>query len=124
MRSSVPAPTDKLVDGEHVYLECSACNKPLVDIYITRPDAVSVDGKPFIWKVRAKCCYGCMKNKKEAEMSFTKEIRGMFHHGGITKPNPNDAEDATIITSISNLTVSEQDSIPIITYEVVANKNG
>ena len=48
--------TEKLVDGGHVYIKCSNCNKPLVDLLIVGPNAKKPDGTPFIWNCVANCC--------------------------------------------------------------------
>ena len=67
-----------LKDGGHVILECSNCNKPLVDLFIVKPNEKREDGTDFIWKCQAGCCY-C--NDK----SFITEVKGIFRPGGIIK---------------------------------------
>jgi hypothetical protein len=85
-----------LKDGGHIFLECSNCNKKLVDIFIVKPDAKKEDGTPIKWNCQAECCY-C--NDK----SFIKEISGIFRPAGIIKLNE-DSEDAyKNITDITNI---------------------
>jgi len=59
-------------DGEHTILKCSSCAAPLVDIWITKPEA-SVK-----FKMSAKCCF-C------EDKSFSKIITGIFHLGATNK---------------------------------------
>lgn len=75
-----------LKDGGHIFLECSNCNKQLVDIFIVKPDAKKEDGTLITWRCQAECCY-C--NDK----SFVKEVNGIFRPAGIIKLNEN-SEDA------------------------------
>lgn len=65
-----------LSDGGHHIIKCSACNKPLCDIWVIRPH---VD---ISFKYRATCPY-C--NDK----SFLKEIKGGITYGGIAEADPN-----------------------------------
>ena len=86
-----------LIDGGHVILECSNCNKQLVDIFIVKPDAKREDGSDFIWRCQAQCCY-C--NDK----SFIKEIKGIFRPGSIIKisaENPDHYDNIVDIADIS-----------------------
>jgi len=82
-------------DGGHVILECSSCNKPLVDVWSVQPD------QPFEWKVKAKCCY-C------GDSSFQKEVKGLFRYSGAQKPSDTDAEDTTLVTQVTHLEADGQ----------------
>jgi hypothetical protein len=82
-----------LQDGGHVILRCSACNKPLVDIWRTRPNQIDPrTGKAFEWKFVAECCY-C------GDKSYPTTVLGGFHIGGYGK-NTNDNNEAYEQTTI------------------------
>lgn len=67
------APQPKgLVDGGHLILACSNCDKKLIDIFITQPTA------PFKWRAKAKC-WSC------GDESFWKEFEGRFSPAGFGK---------------------------------------
>jgi len=53
-------------DGKHIFLECSACRKPLVDIWLTHPDMKTIT------TLSANCPF-C------GDKSYPKEISGVFH---------------------------------------------
>lgn len=84
------AVTHTELPGERVVLECSNCNKPLVDIRSTNPD------QPFLWKVKAKCCY-C------GDSSFEKEIRGLIKYFGAQVPKDGDSSEVVVVTRIAHL---------------------
>ena len=105
-----------LKDGGHVILACSACQKPLVDIHVTRPDKKKPGtDEVFEWRLRAKCCY-C------DDYSFISVVCGLFHHGGWGVPNPenlDDPDDNIVLTSIVNiLHETDSEGNPVMTYEV------
>lgn len=59
----------ELVDGKHVHLKCSRCNKSLCDVWITQPNL------KLKTKIVAYCDY-CN------DRSYEHEIDGKFHIGG------------------------------------------
>jgi hypothetical protein len=63
-----------LVDGGHFVLKCSNCDKPLVDIWKTRPKE-TLDGSPVKTRLQAECCYCGDHSKAEV-------VIGGFHPGG------------------------------------------
>ena len=69
-----------LVNGEHVILQCSMCNKKLCDIWITQPHL----------KVETEIYANCGHC---GDRSYQKKIKGKFHIGII---------DGTGITNISH----------------------
>jgi hypothetical protein len=77
-----------LVDGGHVILKCSNCDKPLVDVLITRPN------DPFEWKVVAKCCY-C------GDKSVEHTIKGRFAPNAIVRFTDEDENDYVEVTKIT-----------------------
>lgn len=70
----------RLVDGGHIYVQCSNCSAVLLDIFRTRPDA------PTVSRLKALCPF-C------GDASFAVEVRGGFHIGGYGRPNPDNPED-------------------------------
>ena len=88
-------PRQGLVDGGHIILKCSGCDHPLVDIFIVKPDAVDHEGKPFEWCAIAHCSCG--------DRSYEKSWRGQFKQGPAAIDNPNDTEDAKLLTRIINI---------------------
>ena len=88
--------SNTLVDGGHIILECSNCNKPLVDIFIVKPDAKREDGSDFLWRCQAECCY--CKDK-----SFIKEVKGIFRPGGIIKVSPDNPDSYDNIVDIADI---------------------
>jgi hypothetical protein len=82
-----------LQDGGHVIIRCSGCNKPLVDIWRTRPNQIDPrTNKPFEWKFIAECCY-C------GDKSYLTTVLGGFHIGGygINSADANEAYEKTSI---------------------------
>lgn len=61
-----------LKDGGHIIVKCSACNKPLMDCWITNAK------EKFEWKVKATCPY-C------GDHSFEYFVKGRFAYGPIFK---------------------------------------
>jgi len=87
-----------LKDGGHVILSCSACGEPLVDVWITKADAVNPQTRqPFKWKVKAKCCY-C------GDASFVQEVVGRIAVGpagkDVENPDPQGMNDSLMKHSI------------------------
>jgi hypothetical protein len=83
----------KIKDGGHVIIRCSNCNKPLVDIWRTRPDAKDpATGKTFEFKFVAECCY-CK------DISYITTVQGVFHIGGygVNTDDGNEAYEKTTI---------------------------
>jgi len=77
-----------LKDGGHKMIKCSACQAPLNDIWITRPD------KKYEWKIVSECPH-C------DDTSFVVVVQGQFHLGSgyIENPlNPEDREKDIIYT--------------------------
>lgn len=75
------APIPKgLIDGGHIYLKCSNCNKDLVDIWITQPTA------PFKWRAKAKC-WNC------GDESYWKDFKGRFAAAGFSKETTDEDYD-------------------------------
>jgi hypothetical protein len=65
-----------LKDGGHIIIRCSNCNKPLADIWRTRPNMKDPrTSKLFEWKFVAECCY--CKDK-----SYITTVSGGVHIGG------------------------------------------
>lgn len=91
-----------LQDGGHVIIRCSVCNKPLADIWRTRPEMKDPrTGKAFEWKFVAECCY-C------GNESYITTVLGGFHIGGygtnnITKDIADSTEKTTVIDTIPML---------------------
>lgn len=80
----------KIKDGGNIVISCSNCNKPLVDLLITDPEA------DFNWKCVAECCY-C------GDKSFIKEVKGVFRPGGcvtVSKDNPDHFFQDTLLADI------------------------
>jgi len=85
-----------LEDGGSATLQCSNCDKKLVEIWRTRPNE-KLNDKAVIWKLRAKCCY-C------GDKSYPIEFQGGFHYKGIGKVlDKNKPEDEIDITKITNV---------------------
>lgn len=84
-----PEPRERvgLKDGGHVLLKCSSCQKALVDIWITKPD------DNIEWKLLAKCCY-C------GDESLPVNIKGRFAVAGDGINNPDDPDDAKVLTTV------------------------
>lgn len=77
--------------GGEKLLKCSACNKPLVKIVITRPNELDPTTKNVIeWKLKADCPY-C------GDHSFEEVIKGGWTYSGIEGPNE------LLITEVSDL---------------------
>lgn len=85
-----------LKDGGHIILECSNCNKPLVDILVVKPDAKREDGSDIVWKCQAECCY--CKDK-----SFMTEIKGIFRPGGIIKIDDKNEDNYENIVDLADV---------------------
>ena len=68
MNQESDATQDVIVDGTHIILKCSNCNKELVDVWQTRKWGSGA-------RLRAKCPY-CN------DYSFIEEIPNGFHLGG------------------------------------------
>lgn len=88
---------NEVSNGGHVIIRCAHCNKPLADIFRTRPNAQDPrTNKPFEWKFIAECCY-C------GRQSFMTTVLGGIHIGGygINTQDGNEAyEKTTIETSL------------------------
>lgn len=78
-------PPQGLKDGGHVILKCSACDKPLIDLWVIKPDA------PVQQVYQAKCCY-C------GDRSFQQTVKGRVAIAGISNPKPDDEEDYIPVT--------------------------
>lgn len=87
-----PPPKYGFQDGPHTILECSNCQKSLVDVWSVQPD------QPFNWKVKAKCCY-C------GDTSFEKDVTGLFRYSGAQEPTENDPEDTRLVTQVTHMDV-------------------
>ena len=59
----------ELENNEHVIVHCSNCDKPLVDVWVTRSEY------PVKNQIRASCCF-CDDD------SFIVDVDGAFHLGG------------------------------------------
>lgn len=64
-----PETLSGIQDGGHILIECSNCQCPLVDVWITRPHEES---KYIFEKIRCPWCL---------DYSFQKEVKGGFHLG-------------------------------------------
>ncbi len=94
-----------LRDGGHTIIKCSNCGKELVDVFITKPDAIDpLTGKKFVTKLIAKCCY-C------GDSSFITEVEGRFHLGGIGIPKIDDEEQCVKQTDVE---IEDWDCDPVI----------
>jgi hypothetical protein len=93
-------PKEGLVDGGHVIIKCSNCNKPLVDVLIVKPNEKKSDGTPFIWKCVAECCY-C------SDKSFITEIKGIFRAAGFIVEDKENPEHYTEITNLDDIVIDE-----------------
>jgi hypothetical protein len=94
-------------EGEKIVLECSSCNKPLVDVRTTNPE------QPFVWKVRAKCCY-C------GDTSFEKEVHGLLRYFGAQAAKEEDSSDVVLLTRIAHL---EADGDKVIFHTAPGDKS-
>lgn len=98
-----------LKDAGHTILRCSGCNKPLVDIWRTRPNQIDPrTHKPFEWKFVAQCCY-C--NDK----SYITTVQGGVHIGGygVDTHDANEAIEKTTIVEQLPMPGREEDVILI-----------
>ena len=78
--------TKGLKDGGHVIIRCSNCDRPLVDIWRTRPEMNDPRTKKiFEWKFIAECCY-C------SDKSYVTTVLGGVHIGGYGVTTYEDAE--------------------------------
>ena len=98
-------PKAGLKDGGHVILACSACGKPLVDIWIIKADAINPNtGKVLEWKMVALCCY-C------GDRSFQETVHGRYALGCIGKDIPSEepdgSDDSKLETSINRIETKE-----------------
>jgi hypothetical protein len=93
-------PKEGLVDGGHVIIKCSNCDKPLVDVLIVKPNEKKSDGTPFVWQCVAECCY-C--NDK----SFITEVKGIFRAAGIIIENKENPEHYTGITNLDDIVIDD-----------------
>jgi hypothetical protein len=94
-------PRAGLRDGGHVVLSCSACGRPLVDVWVVKPDALDpTTGGPFVWHLRAECCY-C------GDRSFPVEVRGRWALGpageDVPNPDPEGMDDARLYTAVTRI---------------------
>lgn len=94
-------PSSGLRDAGHVILRCSACGEPLVDVWLTDPDAVNpMTGGPFTWKGKALCCF-C------GDSSFPVEWKGRYAVGpygvDVADPDPDNADDSKMRLSITKI---------------------
>lgn len=87
-------PPQGLKDGGHVILKCSSCDKPLIDIWVVKPE-FSIE---HIYQ--ALCCY-C------GDKSFQMNIRGRVAVSPISKPNPNDEDDFIPVTLWSGVRTAD-----------------
>ena len=97
---SIENKKEGLVDGGHVILSCSNCNKPLVDILIVKPNEKRPDGSPFLWNCVAQCCY-C--NDK----SFVTEVKGIFRASGFIVEDKEDKDHYHEITNVDDIVIDE-----------------
>lgn len=91
-----------LEDGGKVILECSNCGKPLVKVWITRPNEILADGRPKRSKMQAQCCY-CNDH------SNTQVVVGGFHPGGYGEENELDPDSDLAETAITDI---DMESLP------------
>jgi hypothetical protein len=90
-RSNINAESRGLKDGGHVIIRCSNCNKPLVDIWRTRPQEIDpYTNKIFEWKFIAECCY-C------GDASYPTTVLGGFHMGGYGEDKPDESYEKTSV---------------------------
>lgn len=86
-----------LKDGGHTILRCSACDKPIADIWVVKPNAINPHTrKPFEWKCVATCCY-C------GDKSYPVTVKGRIAHGGYgeNKADPEGGmDDANVFTVV------------------------
>ncbi len=75
---------------KHVVLRCSACNKPLVDVLLTRPSETDK------WKLKADCPF-C------GDHSFEEEIVGGFHIAGYGEANEHDLDSVIPVTNLVDI---------------------
>lgn len=59
------------VDGEKIIIKCSSCDRELIEVWITRPNA------PIKSEIVATCCCG--------DKSFRKTVMGFFNLGETEK---------------------------------------
>lgn len=99
-----------LENGPTHILQCSNCDKKLVNIWVTKPKQ-TIHGKPAKWNVRAECCY-C------GDISFTKEIVGGFRYTGFYLPNPNSKNPEDVIEKTKITDVTGEDVLTFHTKDV------
>lgn len=97
----------------HVVLRCSACDRPLADVDVHTPD------RPFAWRVRAQCPYGCRRAGGGPEYSFVATVTGLYALGGYGVADPADPEESTVVTRLKHVREDvDGDGRPVITAEV------
>ena len=102
-----------LVNGQKILLSCSNCCHPLVEIWITQPDARRPDGSAFRWKARATC-WKCAERGVE-DGSYPVEFEGNFFPAPAARPAPVDAEGETrpqddiLVSALADVQYSDQD---------------
>ena len=69
----------EIEDNEHVILCCSDCDKPLIDVWVTRSEY------PAKHQIRAEC-YFC------GDQSFIANVKGAFHLGACNGVGISDIE--------------------------------
>lgn len=101
-------------DGEHIYLDCSACRAILVDVHFTQPNAIDpATNKPFEWTFKANCPF-C------GDKAYPKKGYGVFHIGGYGLQKPDDESEDIPSTSIELDADSENNGV--ITVKVLKAK--
>ncbi len=76
--------------GPEHHFACSACNKPLASVQVTKPDDT------LVWKVHAKCCY-C------GDRSSVQEVRGLYSIGGAALAKAGDEDEYIPLTKIADV---------------------
>ena len=69
----------ELENNEHIIICCSDCDKPLIDVWVTRSEY------PSKHQIRAHCCF-C------DDQSFLTEVKGAFHLGSCSGVGISDIE--------------------------------
>jgi len=88
--------SETLENGGVTLIKCSNCDKPLIEVWHTRPKE-TLNGHPLEWLIQASCCY-CQ------DKSYITKVTGGFHPKGHDIPHPNgNPEDVIPIVNIVDI---------------------
>lgn len=100
-----------LKKGEHLPLKCSACRKPIADVWMRNPD------EPGSFTFVAECPY-CVTKSGLPERSFPVYIKGGVGVGGYGLPDKDDPDNVFPVTDMVDF--QTDDSLTVIKVKVHA----